>query len=226
MSEERLKEIQRRETQATWTADLLRDDADTIADYCLSPNEEYRLPASHCWACRIAETLDKLADSRDDVPDLLAEVSRLRADGATLLHRAEQAETISSDAKAEIDRLVVRCGEFSEAHAASFKALHTLSAALFDGEVDDYGALAEKIIARVRQAESDGATLRERVRKLPSPWLATTRTVGFKRTGNFSREWSGSCAWCNVRVTTDIGASQPSHPDNGCLWSDVHKDAK
>lgn len=49
------------------------------------------------------------------------------------------------------------------AHSASFGALATISVALFDGEVDDYAALAQKIIARVRQLEADGATLRERV---------------------------------------------------------------
>lgn len=84
-----------------------------------------------------------IAHAREDVPDLLAECSRLRADGATLKVRADEAHA---------------------AHSASFGALSTLSAALFDGEVDDYAALAEKIIARVRQLEADGATLRERVR--------------------------------------------------------------
>lgn len=73
------------------------------------------------------------------------EIARLRADGATLKVRADEAHA---------------------AHSASFGALQTLSAALFDGEVDDYAALAEKIIARVKQAEAAGATLRERYNEL------------------------------------------------------------
>lgn len=110
------------------------------------------------------------------------EIARLRADGATLKVRADEAIA---------------------AHSASFGALQTLSAALCDGEVDDYAALAEEVIARVRHLESDGATLRERVRKLPNP--AYLDDAGW---------WH--CRWCG-------GAGQfcvETHKD-GCLWLDV-----
>ena len=87
------------------------------------------------------------------VLSLIDECSRLRADGATLKARADEALA---------------------AHSASFGALATLSAILFDGHAGDYDALADKVIARVKQAEADGATLRERVKEaLTDAWMAT-----------------------------------------------------
>lgn len=111
--------------------------------------------------------------------------------------------------------LKVRADEALAAHSASFGALATLSAALFDGEVDDYSALAEKIITRVRQLESDGATLRERVKKLPNPIQLRGELVDDVPTG---RKFY-VCDWCDSRWST-----RTPHPANGCLWPEVHKE--
>lgn len=70
-----------------------------------------------------------------------------------LRRRLEQAE-------AERDRLASRSDEHLRAHTASFEALAYLSAQLFDGEVDNYLALAEKVIGRVKQAEAERDQLR------------------------------------------------------------------
>lgn len=156
MSERRLAQLEQRHQDSRHA---------TATDFSMIARGSWR-PSSQ----RQCELLMQAADTELEAIDLLAECRRLRVDGDTLLHRAEQAETTAGDAKREIDRLVVRCGEFSEAHAASFKALHTLSAALFDGEADDYAALAEKVIARVRQLEADGATLREELVSGRAQW--------------------------------------------------------
>ncbi len=60
------------------------------------------------------------------------------------------------DALADRDATVKQA---HEAHAASFGALATISAALFDGEVDDYDALAQHVINLVADRDATIARL-------------------------------------------------------------------
>lgn len=85
-------------------------------------------------------------------------------------------------------------------------------AGLLDDRVGDLIAQINYLDGLVSRLRADGATLRERVRKLPTP-------VNPERLGT-PEQWY--CRWC--------GAGWPlyqtdEHPDNGCLWFDVHKEA-
>jgi chromosome segregation ATPase len=62
-------------------------------------------------------------------------------------------------------RLTAELKQALEAHAASFGALATLSAALGDGEVDDYDALAQHAIDTVADRDATIARLRDELVK-------------------------------------------------------------
>lgn len=73
------------------------------------------------------------------------------------------------DAHAMRDRLMeaeARADEMTRAHAASFGALSTLSAALLDGEVDDYQAVAQLVIDKFAAKDAELALVTAQVTAL------------------------------------------------------------
>jgi hypothetical protein len=74
-------------------------------------------------------------------------------------------------------RLTAELKQALEAHAASFGALATLSAALGDGEVDDYDALAQHAIDTVADRDATIARLREALDRV-LPIFDTHRKIG------------------------------------------------
>lgn len=105
----------------------------------------------------------------DDCPDCGKLVMCSRHSFISALHRRtattgeierDYLKCCLEQARVERDRLATRSDEHLRAHTASFEALAHLSATLFDGEVDDYRALAEKVIGRVKHAEAERDRLR------------------------------------------------------------------